>query len=131
MIGEDVTFRAAANEGRLARLNEGTGQPSILVFGTTRPSTAGGAAGDSALCVIQLNRPAGSVNAGGELELTPLEDALILLSGAAQWCRVLTGNGDFCFDMDAGLEGSSAEAILSDTTLFAGGSVRLLSCILG
>lgn len=130
MIGEDVTFKAAAMEGRLARLNEGTDQPSILVYGTSRPAT-GAAAGDGALAVIQLNRPAGTVNGSGQLVLEPLEDGLILAGGVAQWCRVLTGDGDFCFDMDAGAVGDDAEAIFSSTTLYAGGSVRLVSCILG
>lgn len=130
MIGEDVTFKAAAMTGRLARLNEGTGPPSILVYGTSRPAT-GADAGGAALAVLQLNRPAGTVTVDGELELEPLEDALILTSGIAVWCRALTGDGDFCFDMDAGEDGSDAEAIFSTTTLYAGGALRLISCVLG
>ena len=131
MIGEAIAFKVAAMEGRLAKINEGTDAPTIEVYGGTRPAT-GAAASDGALCVISLTRPAGSVNATtGVLTLTQLEDGLNLATGIATWCRVKSGAGGFCFDMDAGVTGSGAEAIFATTQLYAGGGLRLLSCALG
>ena len=129
MIGESQEMREAALSGRLGFLNTGTSRATIEVYGTTRPAI-GAAPGDTALCVIQLATPVGSV-AGGLLELEQFEDGLILRSGTAVWCRVKNGNGVFGFDMDAGESGSNAEAIFSTTQLFAGGGLRLVSCVLG
>lgn len=134
MIGEDVSFLAAAMEGRLARLDTGPGNASIECYGTTRPAT-GASAGGAALAVVTLTKPAGTIDPlTGDLSLTQDGDGLIYVTGVVAWCRVKNGNGDFCFDMDAAEVGSpeegDSEAIFDDTQLYAGGSVRLASCVL-
>lgn len=130
MISEAVSFKVAAMEGRLARLSAGVDNATILSYGTTRPA-AGDPPGGPVLAVITLTDPAGSVNnTTGALTLTPSGEALILNTGVALWCRVLNGDGAFCFDMDAGEDGSGAEAIFTDTQLYAGGSLTLVSCVL-
>lgn len=131
MIAEAISFRVAAMQGRLNRLDEGADPASMLVFGGARPG-AGTDPGVAALATISLARPAGTINpATGELTLTQEQDGLILFTGVAAWCRVINGGGAFCFDMDAGPEGSSAEAQFTTTQLYAGGALRLVSCVLG
>ncbi len=135
MIGEDVSFKVAAMQGRLNRLNEGAGSATIECYGTVRPAK-GGPAGAGALAIISLADPAGIIDEEvGTLTLVQTADALILSTGIVLWCRVKNGAGVFCFDIDAAEQGSpeesSAEAIFSTTQLYAGGGLRLVSCVLG
>ena len=130
MIGEAITFKAAAMTGRLAQLDAGAGNAKMWVYGTTRPAT-GADPGGSVLCVITLTNPAGTINGSGQLVLTQDEDGLILVGGTPVWCRVVNGADEFCFDLDAGAVGSSAEAHFANMTLYPGGGLRLVSCVLG
>lgn len=132
MIESSVDLRAAANTGRLSFIDQGPNPAKLYVFGGTRGASIGTPAAGSPLCIITLATPAGTVDAvTGALSLAQLEDGLILTGGDATWCRVFNGDGAACFDMDAGLDGSGAEAIFTTTTLYAGGLLRLLSCNLG
>lgn len=131
MIESSVDLRAAANLGRLAYIDQGPAPAAIYVFGDTRAASIATPAASAPLCIITLAAPSGTVDAGGALSLEQLEDGLILAGGLATWCRVFNGDGAPCFDMDAGMEGSGAAAIFTTTTLYAGGSLRLLSCVLG
>lgn len=131
MIAETIAFRESSLSGRLAFINNGTAGPATIeVYGGTRPATAADAPATSPLVIIELTNPAGVVDAG-TLELTATGPALILASGAATFARVKNRAGATAFDMDAGAVGSGAECELSQTTLFAGGLVSLVSAILG
>lgn len=132
MIESSIALRAAANTGRLSFLGQGPNPASLYVFGDTRAANILTPAGSAPLCIITLATPAGTVDdVTGALSLAQLEDGLMLTGGAATWCRVFSGAGVACFDMDAGVAGSGAEAIFSATNLYAGGLLRLLSCNLG
>ena len=132
MIESSIDLKAAANQGRLSYIDQGPNPATLYVFGGTRAASIGTPAAGSPLCIITLATPAGTVDAvTGALSLAQLEDGLILTGGDATWCRVFNGDGAPCFDMDAGLGGSGAEAIFTATTLYAGGALRLLSCNLG
>lgn len=135
MIGEAISFKAAAMLGRLANLDSGSGNARLECYATTRPAT-GASPGGSALAVITLTKPAGTVDGDtGTLTLTQDGDGLVYITGVVQWCRVKNGNSEFCFDLDAAEVGSpeegDAEAIFDDTQLYAGGGARLVSCVLG
>jgi hypothetical protein len=132
VIESSIDLKAAANQGRLSYLDQGPNPATLYVFGGTRAASIGTPAGEAPLCIITLSTPAGTVDGmTGALSLAQLEDGLILAGGAATWCRAFNGDGAACFDMDAGAAGSGAEAILTTTTLYAGGLLRLLSCNLG
>ena len=130
MITESVDSHSAALAGRLAFLNAGTGAAKVCVYGDAHPALASGAPGSAPLVEIALQDPSGSV-AAGALTLLPNGPAQITVSGSATWVRVVNGEGATAFDMDAGAVGSGKECILSDVALWAGGSVTLLSAVLG
>jgi len=131
VIAEHVSFKAAAQEGRLARLDAGAGNAKILSYATTRPAT-GADPGGPLICSHTLDNPAGTINyTTGALTLNQDADGLVLVTGVVQWCRVVNGADEFCFDMDAGEAGSGAEAIFVDTQVYAGGGLRLVACVLG
>ena len=130
MITESVDSHSAALAGRLAFLNAGTGVAKVCVYGGVRPALASGSPGSAPLVEIELQDPSGSV-AAGALTLLPNGPAQITVSGSATWVRVANGDGATAFDMDAGAVGSGKECILSDVALWAGGSVTLLSAVLG
>jgi len=132
MIAEAPAFVAAAMSGRLALLNTGSGTARLLVYGTTRPTTPGADPGGPLLCAIPLTTPPGEVNAFAQLVLTQAQDGLIDTSGIAVWCRVVNRADAWCFDLDAGAVGDpAAEAQFDNLSLFAGGGLRLVSCVLG
>lgn len=130
MIESSRAFREAAHLGRLAFLNQVPNPAKLYFFGGDRASGIDAPASSAPLCIITLATPAGTVTAG-VLSLAQFEDGLILSGGEATWCRLFRGDGAACFDMDVGVEGSGAEAIVASATLLAGGLLRLLSCNLG
>lgn len=130
MIAEAPDFVAAAMTGRLAFLDTGAGNARVQVYGTTRPA-AGADPGGPLLCEITLTKSAGTVNGSAQLVLQQSEDGLILATGIAAWCRVVNGGDAFCFDLDASAVGGGGEAEFESLNLFAGGGLRLVSCVLG
>jgi hypothetical protein len=130
MITESVASLSAALAGRLAFLNTGADPARVRVYGGARAAFVTDAPGTPLLTEVALQTPAGSV-AAGALTLLPNAPGLVLSSGAATWVRVVNGAGATAFDLDAGAVASGAECILSDTALWAGGSVTILSAVLG
>lgn len=129
-IAEAPEFVVAAMAGRLSFLDAGAGSARLQVYGSTRPA-AGADPGGPLLCEIALTKPAGSINGASQLVLSPLEDGLILATGVAAWARVVSGADAFCFDLDASAVGGGGEAEFESLALFAGGGLRLVSCVLG
>ena len=119
---------AAALSATLTALNAGTSGATVSLYATTRPAT-GADAGGAAQAVITLPKPAGVIS-GGVLTLGAAEDALILSTGVTLWARV-EANGVILLDCDVSDTGGSATIRLATTTLYAGGSVRMASGILG
>jgi hypothetical protein len=129
MIEETVACREAALTGRLSFLNTGTGTAAVQIYGGTRPGSVNSAPGSSPLVTIPLDNPAGAVSSGS-LVLDPFAPGLIAVTGEATWARVINRNGATAFDLDAGAVGSAAEVQLSQTQLYAGGSVAIVSATL-
>lgn len=129
-IGQTNDFKNAALQGRLDYLNLGTGVARILIYGNdvARPTTGATATG-SLLVTLELDDPAGSISAG-DLTLEPGDDAIIAISGTALWARVINGDDDIAFDCDVSATGGSGEIQIPSTTLFAGGTTRLVSGVL-
>lgn len=130
MIEETTACREAALNGRLSFLIIGTGTAAVQIYGGTRPGSVNSAPGSPMLVSIPLENSVGTVSAG-TLVLDAASPGLIATSGIATWARVVNRDGATAFDLDAGAESSGAEVELSQTTLYAGGSVALLSAVLG
>ncbi len=129
MIDETIASREAALTGRLSFLNTGASTAQVRIYGGTRPASSADVPGSPMLVAVELDNPAGTV-AAGALTLDPVAPGLIANTGTATWVRVVNRNGDTAFDMDAGATGSGAECILTQTNLYAGGLVAILSAVL-
>lgn len=140
MITESQASRLAALAGRLALVSTGTAGPAaIWVFGGTRPATPDDLPGSAMIGSVPLTDPAGSVALVGgvpTMTLTPLEPGMNATTGVPTWARVVNRDGAPCFDMDAGIEGSGPggsdpECVVSDSPLYAGGLLTILSASIG
>lgn len=119
---------AAALSATLTALNAGATGATVSLYTTTRPAN-GEDAGGAAQAVITLPKPAGTISAG-VLTLGDADDALILSTGVALWARI-EANSVILLDCDVSDTGGTATIRLATTTLYAGGSVRLASGVLG
>lgn len=118
----------AALAATLAKLNSGVTGATVSLYSTTRPAN-GADAGGAAQAVLTLPKPAGSI-AAGVLTLGVVTDAMITATGTALWARVEV-DGAPLFDCDVSDTTGTATIRLATTQLYAGGSVRLASGILG
>ena len=119
---------AAALSATLTALNAGATGATVSLYTTARPAN-GEDAGGAAQAVITLPKPAGTISAG-VLTLGAADDALILSTGVALWARI-EANSVILLDCDVSDTGGTATIRLATTTLYAGGSVRLASGVLG
>ena len=119
---------AAALSATLTALNAGIGGATVSLYSTPRPAN-GADSGGAAQAVITLPKPAGVIS-GGVLTLGAADDAFILSTGVTLWARV-EANGVILLDCDVSDTGGTATIRLATTTLYAGGSVRMASGILG
>ncbi|CAJ0858324.1 hypothetical protein [Ralstonia mannitolilytica] len=117
-------------------LDGGGAAGSMLLYGGTRPSQAGGAITDQKLLAKQpLAYPAAGGISGLTLTIRWGNPVLGSASGLATWARFVDSNGTFVADMDAGPVGSGVEIELdSETTpknqIYEGGVVSPVSLVL-
>lgn len=119
---------AAALQATLNALDSGTTGATIAIYATARPAV-GDAPGGGPLATFTLPKPAGAIDAG-VLTLAPVDDAFITATGIAVWARVSV-NGATLFDCDVSDTAGTATIRIATTQLYAGGSVRLASGVLG
>lgn len=120
---------AAALQATLNALDSGpTGATTIAIYATARPAVGDAPVGDP-LATFTLPKPAGAIDAG-VLTLAQVDDAFITATGIAVWARVSV-NGATLFDCDVSDTAGTATIRLATTQLYAGGSVRLASGVLG
>lgn len=130
-VAQSQAFQGAANAGRLAFLDTGTGSASIEIYGTTRP-LAGEAPGDTPLVTITLAKPCGAVVSGVlVLEAADAEGPLILRGGAATWARFKNADGEWAFDSDVSEDGGAGEVQFPNINLLAGGRTPLRLSTIG
>lgn len=110
--------------GTLANLTRGSAAPKLRIYSAPRPASAAAAATGTLLAEFTLDDPPGTVSAG-ELVLTPVDDALVMVDGTAAWARGINGDGDASFDCDCSDTSGSGEVKLQTVSLLAGATVRL------
>lgn len=108
-------------------LDDGPGNATLEIYGTTKPSP-GDAPGGDPLVTIVLANPCGSL-VSNKLELeqdSPTGD-MVLISGTAVWGRLVNADGVWAGDGTVTLEaGDGAFKIAGDSlALYAGGYVVL------
>ncbi|MBL0422454.1 hypothetical protein JI739_19055 [Ramlibacter sp. AW1] len=126
MITITATHNVFRLNGSLQHLNSGAGNPAVRIYGGTRPETASGVPTSEMLTEIPLTQPAGVIE-NAALKLTQSANGFIVATGAPTWARFVNGDGDTCFDADAGFGAGDWEVELDKATLYAGGEVMLMS----
>jgi hypothetical protein len=142
-MAADFKISVKHNDARLA----GGGSLSGFSGGTMEVWSAGTTPGNEMPTTAEEAPPAGALNlatftfgtpAGAlvshVLVLTQPPDALILTSGTAYWVRFVDSEDDAWAIARCKLDGDTvteASVVLSQLLLYLGGSVRLVSCVLG
>ncbi len=120
---------AAAAAASLADLAIGPEPSRLLIYTAPRRAAIEDPVGAAVLlCDVALTDPPGTVS-GASLTLTQAADAMVLATGDPAWAVLVDGNGVACADMSAGPASTTPAAdpdlVISQSTLFAGGFVRL------
>lgn len=123
----------AFNEGRLegARnfLDTGVGRARVRIYGGIRPASVNDVPGTPLLVEIELTDPCGEV-VSNQLVLTGSGLAQVATSGLATWGRFVNGDGVTAGDGDVSSIGGSGDIKISNTTLWQGGFVSLISAVM-
>ncbi|WP_435105571.1 hypothetical protein [Arhodomonas sp. AD133] len=98
---------------------------TLTLYGGAQPDP-GAATSATALAIFTLPHPVGSVTAA-VLTLADVAETQAVADGTATWGRIVDAAGTWAVDLDAGPEGSGAAIELSDTQLYTGGVVKVLS----
>ena len=83
------------------------------------------------LASITLATPSGVVgvvDGVATLTITTPREVTCIKSGVVGWARFFDGLEGGIMDLEVGAIGSSSPVVLSDTRVFAGGELQLLSC---
>ena len=128
-----LTISAEHNDARLQGslnfLHTG-GTPVIDFYAGARPSSGGTPSG-ALIGTIDLPNPCATLTGHALVFVCP-QDGVAVSSGTPTWARVRNGGGAHAMDIDViavadiGAAGDSYLA-LSSTTIYAGGTIRLIS----
>lgn len=122
------------NEARLAatlaKLDSGSGNAAIQVYGGDKPATITGVPGSAMLVSIGLTKPAGTI-ASNALTITQAANGLNAATGQATWARFVDGDGNVVMDADCSDMLGTAPVRLVNTQLYEGGDARLASAVIG
>lgn len=135
-MSNDITLSAGHTAARasgalaatLVLLNSGTTGSKLDIYATARPAQ-GVDPGVPPIATFTLPKPAGTISAG-VLTLGAVADALIYSTGIAVWARFSVDSSPV-IDCDVSNTSGTATVQLAATQLYAGGSVRLASGVLG
>ncbi len=111
-------------------LDSGATAGKLRVYDGTQPASGGTLSGNNLLAEMVFPNPSFDQVDSGVMYFNTPSVAMAALSSTATWVRLVTGDGDFVADLDAGMTGSGAACIFDTTTIYAGGSVAALSLAL-
>lgn len=113
---------------------DSNGGGRILLYTGSPPSIPDAGTSETLLCTILFGvAPSANlsvVSTKARLTYVVPQIAVASSTGIVAWGRFANGLGYGVMDLPVGAPGSGMPIILSDTQLYAGGEVQLLSCIL-
>lgn len=123
-----------ARLGALRDFIDSSGGGRILCYtGVAVPATPETAAPDTLLCTLLLATISGTVgDASGvaTLTLSVPRTAVVVNTGVVGWVRIANGLGEGILDMLASESPGTTPVVLSDTQVYTGGELQLLSCVI-
>lgn len=129
MIEVVAAGNAGLMSGLLDRMGAG-GAARIRLYAGTRIA-ASDTAPSNPVAVVYLAEPAGVIQPGGDLLLSPGVDSVLLLGSAPTWGRVFDGNDVPLFDCDARVstapDAGQEIVVVAPAGLFPGALLRIQS----
>lgn len=132
-----VLLSLAARQARLLGLRGVIDGGAMRFYANTPPAKPEDPPSQTLLASVQLADPAGSIGAIGPLALlafnVPIVD-LVSTTGLVGWVRLVDHTGAGIMDLPVGLASGdysttpAPPVLLSETQLYAGGEIRLVSC---
>ena len=126
-----ITLSSAVKSLRLQAvatyLDSGATAGKLRVYDGTQPASGGTLSGNNLLAEMIFSKPSFDRVDAGVMYFKNPSATMAMLDGIATWVRLVTGDGDFVADLNAGVSGSGAACIFDTTTIYAGGSVAALS----
>lgn len=130
MIEISTNLNDARLQGVVNFLSVGTVNAYADIYPAPRPAF-GEVPAVPRLTRIPLADPVGTIPGNGTLAITQTEEALVLIGGIAVWARICNGDDVIGWDCDVSDMAGSGEIKLQSTTLYAGGTTRILSGTIG
>lgn len=112
------------------------GGAKMLFYTNAPPALPDTATAEALLGTIMLATPCGTLGETGTgpvfstLSLTVPQSALAAATGVIGWARLANGAGDGFMDLPVGLAGSGMPVIVNTQQVYAGGEIRLVSCLI-
>lgn len=112
------------------------GGATMLFYTNAPPALPDDTTAETLLGTIALATPCGTLGETGTgpiyalLSLTVPQSTLASATGIIGWARLVNGAGDGFMDLPVGLTGSGMPVIISSQQVYAGGEIRLVSCLI-
>lgn len=123
-----------ARLGALRDLIDTSGGGRMFFYqGSALPVTPETATTDPLLCTLLLATQSGVIGNSSNvatLTLSVPRAGIVLATGVTGWVRIANGAGDGVLDLLVVKAPETAPVVLSDTQLYSGGELQLLSCVI-
>jgi hypothetical protein len=106
---------------------------ALWLYDGTLPSSPDAATTDTKLATLTLATPSGAIGATGAvatLTATVPIIATVAVTGTVAWARFVDDTGVAVMDCLVSAVDGSTPVVLSDTNIFTGAEVQLLSCVI-
>lgn len=123
----------AARQARLLALRGLLDGGAMRLYPGVPPATPETASTETLLGTVALPSPAGGIGASGATATLTLSTPLVATvdaTGVIGWVRFCDSAGAGVLDLPAGAVGSGMPVVVSNTQVYAGGEVQLLSCVM-
>ena len=104
---------------------------AIRLYEGTLPASPDGTTTDTLLASLTLETPAGAIGADGAMATLTVTTPIITnvaVTGVVAWARFVDDTGVAVMDCLVSSVPNSTPVVLSDTQIFVGAEVQLLSC---